>query len=283
MRVVSVINHKGGVGKTTFTACVSQALALCGFRVLAIDNDSQHNLSTMLGTGVQEPNIRDAYAAADGEAPAQLLRAIRTTMVSGLHVVTADRSLSANHVRDRFFLKRCFGTCDLGRFYDYVLIDNAPGLDALQVAAMYASHELFVPTALGQFAVDGVVEMEQMLLHDHPDAPRITRVIPNFYKDTKRQNSYVAALRSLFAGRVTKTVIPFDPVFDEVVTAGKVLFIHRLSSRGAAYYLKIVHELFDFSEKELWETMMDRRRQRLGDEARERLLKHKTTHQKSRP
>ena len=44
MKIISVLNHKGGVGKTTFTGSVAQALSLLGFRVLAADNDSQHNL-----------------------------------------------------------------------------------------------------------------------------------------------------------------------------------------------------------------------------------------------
>jgi len=63
MKMVSIINHKGGVGNTTFTGSTAQALALIGFRILAIDNDNQHNLSSMLGVGVKNPNIRDVYVS----------------------------------------------------------------------------------------------------------------------------------------------------------------------------------------------------------------------------
>ena len=63
MRTVSVLNYKGGVGKTTLSACTGQALALTGFRVLTIDNDPQHNLSYMLGANIDKPTIRDVYQA----------------------------------------------------------------------------------------------------------------------------------------------------------------------------------------------------------------------------
>ena len=77
MKIVSIIIHKGGVGKTTFTGSVAQALALVGFRVLAIDNDSQHNLSTMLGVGVQSPSIR--IMRLPGQAGALLKRTLGIT------------------------------------------------------------------------------------------------------------------------------------------------------------------------------------------------------------
>lgn len=270
MKIVAIINHKGGVGKTTLTACVGQALALCGFRVLAVDNDSQHNLSTMLGSGVCSPGIRDIYTSPLREAPAVLFRSVRKTSVDGLHVITSPRDLSTQDVQDELFLRRCMAACDLGRYYDYVLIDNAPGIDRLQICAMHAADELFVPTELRQFAVDGIVEMERMLRENYPDAAPITKVVPNFYRNTKRQNSFLLALNRLFPGRVTRTVVPVDQVFDELITENKVLFLHRLFSRGAAYYLKLVHELFDLQEETVWENMIAKRRKRMSDEARER-------------
>jgi chromosome partitioning protein len=279
VRIVSVINHKGGVGKTTFTGCVSQALALSGFRVLAIDNDSQHNLSTMLGSGVQHPTMRDVYLSDSGEASRIFLEGIRTTFLDELHIVTSEQLLSVADVKGRFFLRDCLRSCDLGRFYDYVMIDNAPGFDMLQLGAMYASDELFVPTELRQFAVDGLVELEHMLMERFPDAPRITRIIPNFYRNSKRQNSFLSALNQLFPGRVTATAIPLDSVFDEIITDSKILFLHRLYSRGAAYYLKVIHELFNFNEDELWEQMMDKRKKRISDDARKRFYAKRGEHE----
>ncbi|HUI91482.1 MAG TPA: ParA family protein [Chitinivibrionales bacterium] len=272
MKIVSILNRKGGVGKTTFTGCTAQALSLVGFKVLAIDNDSQHNLSAMLGAGVCSPGIRDVYRVPAHEAAGVFLRCVRSTELAGLHVVTSSQALCDADVADVHGLRRCLDACDLGRFYDFVLIDNAPGMGRLQISSVYACGEIFVPVELRQFAVDGVVEMEKMLSQEHPGGGRITKIIPNFYRDTLRQNSFLAALRRLFPGRVTATPIPDDSVFDELVTENKILFLHRLASRGAAYYLKLIHELFDLDEKKVWEVMLDKRDERKSEEARERYL-----------
>ena len=276
MRIVAILNHKGGVGKTTFTGCVGQALALSGFRVCAIDNDSQHNLSTLLGVGVVSPGIRDVYRAPDGDAPRIFMQSVRKSDVQNLHVVTADGDLCESDVGDIWHLRRTIAACRLERFYDVLLIDNPPGLDRLQGSAVRAADEIFVPTELKQFAIDGLVEMEKIVTRRYPDSAPITRIIPNFFRNTVRQRSYVAALRSMFPGRVTDTAIPVDSVFDEVVTDGKILFLHRLYSNGAAYYLKIIHELFDLDEEKLWDQVMEKRAERIRAEARKRYFEYRS-------
>ncbi|MBD3321224.1 MAG: AAA family ATPase [Chitinivibrionales bacterium] len=280
MKTVSILNHKGGVGKTTLTGCTAQALALTGFRVLAVDNDSQHNLSTMLGTGVCEPTIRDAYINSETEAPQQFLHAVRKTEIENLHIITSSRYLRDSDVPNDCHLQRVVDKCDPGRFYDYMLIDNAPGLDRLQESAINASDEIFVPTELKQFAVNGITEMEQILKDRFPDGPHITKIIPNYYRDTKRHNSFIAALNSLFPGRITSTAIPIDRVFDELIIEGKILFLHRLYSKGAAYYLKLIHELFNLDEEEAWERMMEKRKERISDEARERYYRQRNSEER---
>lgn len=275
MKIVSVLNHKGGVGKTTFTGSTAQALALIGFRVLAIDNDSQHNLSSMLGIGVKSPNMRDVYIANLSEAAGQFLRSVRKTELNDLHLITSCRDLSDSDVNDCNHLKRVIALCRLDRFYDFVLIDNAPGIDLLQASSILTSDEIFVPTELKQFAVDGLVEMEQTINQRYAGGAHITKIIPNFYRNTIRQNTFISALEKLFPQKVTKTAIPVDSVFDELVTDNKILFLHRLYSKGAAYYLKLVHELFGLDEDEVWEQVKSKRDSKIKDNARKRLLERK--------
>ncbi len=275
MKIVATLNHKGGVGKTTFTGNIAQALALTGFRVLVIDNDSQHNLSAMFGCGVLTPNIHDVYCAEKSAAATTFLKSIRHTELANLHIINSSSRLSESDIRDIYFLKNCIAACRLNRFYDYLLIDNAPGMDKLQAVSICAADEIFVPTELKQFAVNGIVEMEKTLREQYPWCCGISRIIPNFYKNKKRHNTFILALNKLFPGKVTHTAIPVDPVFDELITEGKILFLHRLYSKGAAYYLKIMHELFDLNEDAIWETMLEKRSRRLRDEARERFYKRR--------
>jgi len=272
MRIVSVLNHKGGVGKTTFAGSIAQALALVGFKVLAIDNDGQHNLSTMLGIGVQSPNIHDVYTSPEALAPSLFLKSIRATEIPDLHIVTASSSLCDSDIAATDCLEQCIDQCNIERFYDMVIIDNAPGMDRLQAASIIACNEIFVPTELKQFAIDGIVEMERMLEARFPLAGKISRIIPNFYRNTKRQNSFISALQKIFPGKVVQTAIPVDPVFDELITENKVLFLHRLSSKGAAYYLKLIHELFDLDEEKVWEMVLEKKNDRKRDDARQRFF-----------
>ena len=272
MRIVAVLNHKGGVGKTTFTGCTAQALALSGFRVCVIDNDSQHNLSTLFGVGSKKPSIGDVYRSTPETAAKTFFRSIRKTELSDLHIITADNYLCNGDIADILQLKTIFRQCRLERFYDVILIDNAPGLDRLQGAAICAADEIFVPTELRQFAVDGLVEMERMITERYPEGARISKIIPNFFKNIKRQRTFIAALNTMFPGRVTDTAIAVDQVFDEIVTDKKILFLHRLYSNGAAYYLKIIHELFSLDEEAVWEQVMQKRKERMRVEARQRFF-----------
>ena len=275
MKIISVLNHKGGVGKTTFTGCVAQALALTGARVLAVDNDSQHNLSSLLNVGVRQPNILDVYRAPAGEAPKAFLSAVVKTELQNLHTVTSCGDLLDGAVGDVYHLKSAIDACGLERYYDFVLIDNAPGLDRLQALAVNASHEIYVPIELKQFAVDGLVEMERTLEARCPRGGRITQIIPNYYRNIRRHNTFLAALNKMFPGRVTATCIPVDSVFDEVVTEGKILFLHRLYSKGAACYIKAVHELFTVDEEGMWDSMLGKRGEHIRDRARERYYRQR--------
>jgi chromosome partitioning protein len=276
MKTIAVMNYKGGVGKTTFTGCTAQALALTGFRVLLIDNDAQHDLSTMLGVAGRRPTIRDVYHCSIGPAAGKLMEAVCETDVPYLHPIASENALCSADVRDPFLLKKCFTYGMVHRFYDYVLIDNSPGLDALQVCSLHAADSMFVPTELRQFAYNGLVDMASVLSTTYPDDCCVTRVVAHFYRDTKSQNRILRLLHAAFPGRVCQTLVPYDSVFDELVAEGKNLFLNRLYSKGAAYYLKLVHELFGLDESETWEKLMRERRRRAAELARERLRQRRT-------
>lgn len=280
MKVISILNYKGGVGKTTFTVSTSQALAITGFRVLAIDNDGQHNLSLLLGKKVYRPNMRDVYLSSLGNASKNFMHSIRETGLKNLHIVTSQNGLGSSEVKDPFILQKTFLFSALYKFYDFILIDNGPGLDILQEAAIHASDEIFMPTELSYFAISGVREMHRILSDKFRNECYISKIIPNFYKDTKLQNRYLATLKELFPGKVTNTAIPYDTTFDECMREGKTLFIHRLYSKAAAFYIKLIHELFGLDEDKTWDQVLEKRKQRLSTEARKRYYTQQTRRRK---
>ena len=271
MKTIAVLNYKGGVGKTTFAISVSQALALAGYKVLAIDNDSQHNLSLLLGEDIYYPNIRDIYRSSSvGMAGKKFMSAIRQSDLPNLHVIMAHPQLCGMDIRDPYLLQKTMTYTALHRYYDFVLIDNSPGIDILQESAIHAADEIFVPTELSFFALSGLREMHALLKDKFRDDCSITKIIPNFYRDTKQQNEYINQISRLYPGKVTDTTLPYDSVFDLCMREGKTLFIHRLFSKAAAYYLKLIHELFNLSEDETWNMVKNKRSKKLSSEARSR-------------
>lgn len=271
MRTIAVLNYKGGVGKTTFTISVAQALAMVGFRVLAIDNDSQHHLSFVAEERkTKNVTIRDVYRSSVGIAGKKLLDAILETKLRNFHIIPSHAELSGHDIKDPYILRKAIEYCSLSRFYDYILIDNSPGLDILQEAALRAADEIFVPTELSYFAVNGIIELHRVIEKRFKGSCSITKIIPNGYKGTNRQNEYLGALTELYAEKITETYVPYDTVFDTCVKEQKTLFVHKLFSKAAAHYLKLIHELFDLDEDKVWEQVCDVKQSQLRGEARQR-------------
>ncbi|MDR0305434.1 MAG: ParA family protein [Chitinispirillales bacterium] len=273
MRTIAVLNYKGGVGKTTFTISTSQALAMSGFRVLAIDNDSQHHLSLLLDEDGQRPlSIRDIYRSSVGVAGKKLMDSIVETNLRNFHVIPSHAELSGHDIRDPYILQKAIGYCSLNRFYDFILIDNSPGIDLLQETALHAADEIFVPTELSYFAVNGIIELHRILAKRFRDCCSITKIIANGYRGTNKHDEYLEALKSLYPEKITETYIPYDTVFDTCMKEQKTLFIHKLFSKAAAHYLKLIHELFDLDEKKVWEQVCDVKQSQLRNEARQRIF-----------
>jgi chromosome partitioning protein len=270
MKIISTINCKGGVGKTTVAACIGQALALLGHRVLAVDNDSQHNLSIMLNRTAKGPTIRDVYQSSLGNAGRKLEEGIRATSVPNLDILPSCNELSNSDIRDTQILKKSLLFRQMEKRYDYVLIDNPPGMDRLQEAALYASDEVFVPTELTHFAFNGIQNLQHMLKRKFSAIVSRLRIIPNFYRNTQLQNDYLDKMRTDFSGAVTQTAIPFDTVLEECLTQGKILFIDKFQSRATESYLKLVNELFSIDEKEIRIAVLVKSREITEHEARER-------------
>lgn len=281
MKVISIINCKGGVGKTTLTACIGQALSLIGQRVLVIDNDSQHNLSLMLGgDGHQGTTIRDLYHASLGNMAQRLTDAIRKTEIPNLDLIPSCNELCNSDIRDREILKKCFSFCRLSQRYDVIIIDNPPGLDKLQEAAICAADELFVPTELSHFAFSGIINLQQMLARRFGPISSRLRIIPNFFRDTHSQNAYLQRLQETYPGAVTRTAIPFDVVHEDCLIENRFLFLHRHQSTVIERYLALVLELFKLDKEIISVTIVNRNREELEQSQQDRFCaEHASTRQ----
>ena len=273
MNTSAILNYKGGVGKTTFTACVAQALALAGNRVLTIDNDYQCNLTAMLGLRPVKPGIREMYLSSVGMGGRHLSQGIQRTEIEKLDLLTSSPELRNEDVKDTEQLKKAMLFEKIESRYDYVFIDNSPGLDRLQQAALHASNSVFVPTELSHFAISGIYEMHREMLKKYGSDANITKIIPDFYRGTKQNKGYIEALNKLFPGKVSSLAIPFDSVFDGLTENRKVLFLHRLSSKAAEIYISVVNDLFGLDSSIIRAAIERKRNERVREEALSNLEK----------
>jgi chromosome partitioning protein len=205
MRIIAIVNHKGGVGKTTTAVNLAAVLAERGDRVLLIDLDPQGSAS--LSLGVQD----------DGNALLLALQRsaalpIRSNAASGLQLVPAGPALAAAYDRfslglGRELLSRCLRNS--GSQWDWVLLDCPPSLGVLTVAAIHASGHLLVPVEASHLALHGVHQLIQALVSLHPPVSvgTIRAVIPcRAYPRRRMYRDVVARIEALLPGRVAPPI-----------------------------------------------------------------------------
>ena len=156
-KVISISNHKGGVGKTTSTINIGAGLNKLGKKILLIDLDPQANLSQSLGLQDQNPNIYTHLK--------QISTGYRTSIrpvviLPGLDVIPSTLDLSGAEVElsseaGREYILRELIEPLKGR-YDYILIDSPPSLGLLAINALTASDEVFIPLQAQYLALQGL-------------------------------------------------------------------------------------------------------------------------------
>jgi len=211
MRVVSVANQKGGVGKTTVAVNLASALARLGRDVLLIDNDPQGHATAALGV---EPahfglSTRDLYI--DGGVKVQDLR---IEITNGLHLVPADLDLStveqdlADEPRK---LRRLLERLAISQMpYDVVLIDNPPQVGVLTFNALLASSEVLLPVDASRFSVEAVERFEATLRglqQERGHRPQLRIVATGFDLRTRYARRVLEDIDALEPGRRVRTLI----------------------------------------------------------------------------
>lgn len=170
MKIITVFNNKGGVGKTTTTACIGYELSQShNKKVLLIDNDGQGNLSKMAIEGNKSLSgvILSGYTAKE---------AVRKTAYKNLDIITSDKSLEdgaydgmTNEPKHWLFLKNAIE--ELKNEYDYALIDNCPGRGCQVFNSLCASDEIIAPIFIDDYSLAGLEEINNMIIRARQVTP----------------------------------------------------------------------------------------------------------------
>jgi len=254
MKIISFVNQKGGVAKTTSTLNIGAALAIKEKKVLLIDLDPQGSLSKCAGFRELEEDPT-TYEVIKGETDISSAIKTKTDAVKPYDIIPADIRMSGAEIEligvpGRDNLLRDAMEALKGR-YDYVLIDCSPSLSILTLMALTASNGLIIPVAAQFMPLDGMaqllptIELVKKRLNKSLD---ITGVIVTMY-DNRRSldREILEAVKAKFPSEIFRTVVKNNSKLAEAPTFGKDIFAYDPKSSGAAAYQDIAAELMERS------------------------------------
>ena len=242
-KVISISNHKGGVGKTTSAINIGAGLNRLGKKVLLIDLDPQANLSQSLGLINQDKNI---YGAIRGEyklQPVEVLKGL-SVVPSTLDLSGAEVELSGEAGRE-YILKELIDP--IKKQYDYVIIDSPPSLGLLTINSFTASDEVFIPLQAQYLALQGLTKLVEVIDKIKKRLNKNLKVGGVFitqYDSRKILNrDVVDTIKGHFKNDVFKTKIRDNVALAEAPTQGTDIFRYQAKSKGAEDYLALCKEI----------------------------------------
>lgn len=241
--VISISNHKGGVGKTTSAINIGAGLNKLGKKILLIDLDPQANLSQSLGLIDQETNIYGAMRGQHKLQPLEVLKGL-DLIPSTLDLSGAEIELSGEAGRE-YLLRELLEP--LRRSYDYIIIDCPPSLGLLTVNALTASQEVFIPLQAQYLALRGLAKLLEVIDKIKKRLNKDLRVggvfITQFDSRKVLNRDVVATIRSHFKADTLKTKIRDSVALAEAPTKGLDIFRYNPKSYGAEDYLSLCREM----------------------------------------
>ena len=252
MQIISVINQKGGVGKTTTVINLAAGLSKLNKKILVIDLDPQGNATTGLGLSNTDNSGDTIYGVLNGTK--EIHQAIKKTQFENLDLITSNVDLSgleietADDTNRAFILKHKLTAYlnDSSGSYDYILIDCPPSLSLLTVMALVCSGSLIVPLQTEFFALEGLTQLmktiERIKVTLNPEL-KIRGILLTMYDKRNKLSSEVEKeARDYFGEKVYSTVIPRNVRLSEAPSHGMPVLIYDKSCPGSKSYFNFTDE-----------------------------------------
>ena len=254
-KIISVINQKGGVGKTTTVINLAAGLTTKGKKILVIDLDPQGNATTGLGLSNNDNSDRTIYSVLNGTR--KVSEVITKTNIENLDLITSNVDLSglevetAGDTRRAFILKEQITAYlnDSRGLYDYVIIDCPPSLSLLTIMALVASNSLVVPLQTEFFALEGLTQLmktiERIKTNLNPELLIKGILLTMYDKRNKLSSQVEAEAREYFKDKVYQTVVPRNVRLSEAPSHGVPVLVYDKTCPGSKSYFNFTEEFLD--------------------------------------
>tara|TARA_B100001758_G_scaffold239362_1_gene243611 strand:+ start:142 stop:942 length:801 start_codon:yes stop_codon:yes gene_type:complete len=254
-KVISVINQKGGVGKTTTVINLAAGLTMKGKKILVIDLDPQGNATTGLGLSNTENSELTIYNVLNGNK--KISEVIQPTKFNNLNLVSSNVDLSgleletAGDSRRAFKLKDELASIlnDSGSLYDYILIDCPPSLSLLTIMALVASDALVVPLQTEFFALEGLTQLmktiDRIKSNLNPSLDIRGILLTMYDKRNKLSGEVEQEARNYFKEKVYSTVVPRNVRLSEAPSHGVPVLIYDKVCPGSKAYFSFTDEFLN--------------------------------------
>ena len=253
-KIISIVNQKGGVGKTTTSINLSACLGYLGKKTLLIDFDPQGNAST--GVGINKGDaVSSIYDVMVDKI--EVYKSIVRTKYKNLDVIPATINLAGMDIellnrsaKDQNFIKTSQlkkHIYNLKQYYDYIIIDCPPSLGLLTTNSLVASDSVIIPVQCEFFALEGIMQLlNTVMLVQKNLNPKldIEGVLLTMYDNrTKLGAEVVTEIKRYFKERVYDTLIPRLVRISEAPSHGKPIHVYDPTSKGTEAYLNLAKEV----------------------------------------